>query len=98
MNIRTIYAPKAKVYDETGAEVTATVNEDGNLLTFNVEAGKTYTINNFGTDIMRTVYAAADTTEFYASDGGAEPKIANGNEVGYLYKTTAARELNLDMQ
>ncbi len=90
MNIRTIYAPKAKVYDETGAEVTATVNEDGNLLTFNVEAGKTYTINNFGTDIMRTVYAAADTTEFYASDGGAEPKIANGNEVGYLYNDRGA--------
>lgn len=88
MNIRTKYASEAKVYDESGEEVETTLNTDGNLLTFNVEAGKTYTINNFGTNIVENdkVYKAADVTEFYASDNGTLPKIdGNGVEIGYIY-------------
>ena len=88
MNVRTKYVSEAKVYDETGAEVETSLNADRDLLTFEVEEGKTYTINSFGTNVIESdkVYKAADVTEFYASDGGQKPKIdGNGAEIGYLY-------------
>lgn len=94
MNIRTRYAQQAKVYDENGNEVEAALNADGDLLTFSAEVGKTYTINNFGTNIVETekVYKAADVTEFYASDNGSLPKIdGNKVEIGYIYNRKDVR-------
>lgn len=89
LSIRSKYAEKAKVYDESGQEVTSSLIDDKTLLTFSAEAGKTYTIKDFGTNTIESsvTYKAGDVTEFYASDNGSAPKLANSNtEVGYLYR------------
>lgn len=87
-NIRSQYMSEAKVYDESGKEVETTLNDDRTVLTFSAEAGKTYTINNFGTNVTEgnRVYKANEVTEFYASDGGTVPKVdGNGVDIGYIY-------------
>lgn len=94
MSIRTRYASEAKVYDENGTEIETSLNLDRDLLTFSVEAGKTYTIDNFGTDVIEgdIAYRAADVTQFFASDGKNVPKLANNDtEVGYLYRRNGVR-------
>ena len=94
LSVRSKYVSEAKVYGEDGAEVAGTLNADRNLITFPVEAGKTYTINNFGTNVVDgdKTYKAADVTEFFASDGGTAPKLANSDtEVGYLYRRNGVR-------
>lgn len=94
ISVRTKYASEAKVYDENGAEVPTTLNLDRDLLTFSVQEGKTYTINNFGTNVVEgdKAYKASDVKEFFASDGGTVPKLANNDtEVGYLYRRQGVR-------
>lgn len=93
-NIRSKYVSEAKVYDESGKEVETTLNDDRTLLTFGAEAGKTYTINNFGTNVTEgnRVYKASEVTEFYASDKGTVPKLdSNGVEIGYIYNRENAK-------
>ncbi len=89
MNVRSKFMAMAAVYDENGDRVDSTLNEDCNMITFAVEKGKTYIISSFGSNIIEEnkTYKAADTTEFYASDNGSVPKLANNDtEVGYLYR------------
>ncbi|MBQ8301040.1 MAG: glycoside hydrolase N-terminal domain-containing protein, partial [Clostridia bacterium] len=89
MKVRSKYVGQAFVYDENGNQVSATLNEAGNMLTFAVEEGKTYTLNNFGSNIVEgdRTYPASEATDFYASDNGSAPKLASDDtEVGYLYR------------
>jgi alpha-L-fucosidase 2 len=88
MNVRSKFMATAVVRDESGNEVASTLNDDSNMITFAAEEGKTYTITDFGSNIVEgtKTYAAKDTTEFYASDNGSVPKIdGNGVDVGYIY-------------
>lgn len=88
LSIRTKYAGRAVVYNAIGEVADSTLNSDENLLTFYAAKNSTYTIKSFGSSIVEgdTVYYASDVTNFYASDGGSAPKLANdGTEVGYLY-------------
>lgn len=97
ISIRTKYASEAKVYDESGAEVTGTLNDQRNLLTFPVVDGKTYTINNFGSNVEEgdKYYYPKDVKEFFASDSSASdmiPKPANdGTEIGWLYRRNGVK-------
>lgn len=89
MNVRSKYVGQAVVYDENGEPVLAALNESGNMITFTAQEGKTYTLEHFGSNIVEgdRTYSASETTEFYASDNGSVPKLANDNtEVGYLYR------------
>ncbi|MCC8097599.1 MAG: hypothetical protein LIO44_03380, partial [Eubacterium sp.] len=88
LSIRTKYAGQAVVYNAIGEVVDSTLNGDENLITFYASKNSTYTIKSFGSSIVEgdTVYYASDVTDFYASDNGTKPKLANDNtEVGYLY-------------
>lgn len=88
INVRGKYMASAVVSDENGDAVETTLNDDSNMLTFAAENGKTYTITEFGSNVVEgnKTYKAADTTEFYASDNGQVPKIdGNGVDVGYIY-------------
>ncbi len=88
INVRSKFMASAVVYDEQGNEVKAELNDAKNMLTFAAEQGKSYEIIGFGSDSVEgtVVYKAADTKEFYASDGGQVPKIdGNGTDIGYLY-------------
>lgn len=94
LSIRSKYAEKAKVFDENGDEISTNLSEDKTLLTFAAEAGKTYTVKDFGTNTIETsvTYKAGDVTEFYASDNGSLPKLANSDtEVGYLYRRNGVK-------
>lgn len=88
VNVRSKYMAAAVVRDESGIEIPYRRSADNNMITFAMEQGKTYTISEFGTNIVEgtVTYKAADTTEFYASDSGQVPKIdGNKVDVGYIY-------------
>ena len=96
ISVRSKYMSEAKITDESGTAVAATLNDDRTMATFPAEAGKTYTITNFGTNVVEgnRVYKASDVKEFYSSDGNKnvpKPSSAgigtlrhlNGVKVGY---------------
>ena len=88
INVRSKYMASAVVSDENGEAVETTLNGDSNMLTFAAENGKTYTITDFGSNVVEgnKTYKAADTTEFYASDNGQKPKLdGDGVSIGYIY-------------
>ncbi len=94
ISVRSKYMSEAQITDESGNAVAATLNDDRTMATFPVEAGKTYTITNFGSNVTEgsKTYKAADVKEFYASDKGAVPKIdGNGVEIGYLYNRSGVK-------
>ncbi len=87
LRIRTKYAGEANVTLEDGTPVSSGL-EGATVLKFSADKGKTYVIKDFASTIEEgeTVYKAADTTQFFASDNGSLPKVdSNGVEVGYLY-------------
>ncbi|MCH5212230.1 MAG: glycoside hydrolase N-terminal domain-containing protein [Oscillospiraceae bacterium] len=94
ISVRSKYMSEVTITDENGNAVEVTLNTDRNLATFAVEAGKTYTITNFGTNIVEgdKVYKATDVTEFYASDNGSAPKAdGDGYSIGYIYNRNGVK-------
>ncbi len=94
ISVRSKYMSEAQITDESGNAVAATLNGDRTMATFPVQAGKTYTITNFGTNVVEgnKTYKAADVKEFYASDNGSKPKIdSNGVEIGYIYNRSGVK-------
>ena len=94
ISVRSKYISEAVVTDENGNVIDMTLNDDRNLATFTVESGKTYTITNFGTNVVdgNVVYKATDVTEFYASDNGSTPKAdGDGYSIGYIYNRNGVK-------
>lgn len=94
IRVRTKYAGAVVVYDENGSKVESSLNDSANMITFNAESGKTYTVTNFGTGITEgsRIYKANETTEFYASDNGSVPKVdSDGVSIGYIYNRSGVK-------
>lgn len=88
MRVRGKYMASAVVRDESGNQIKAVLNDDCNMLTFTAEEGKTYTITEFGSNVVEgsRTYKATDVKDFYASDNGSKPKAdGDGVSIGYIY-------------
>ena len=91
LKLRTKYAGKAVVKTADGTEVKIKRNKDGNLITFEAEAGKEYIVTSFGESekpyIEATWSKSVSAAEnFFASQGTSKPKFTSDNtEVGYIY-------------
>ncbi len=86
ISVRSKYMSEAQITDESGNAVAATLNDDRTMATFPAQAGKTYTITNFGSNVTEgsKVYKASDVKEFYSSNNNKNKPSPSSSGIGSL--------------